>query len=73
MTGTSKNLVIAGVVIVALLFSLSPYLGKGRYQMMGVESGTWKIDTITGQVWGCTTIVSRNRCLQFNNVPPTTE
>ena len=69
----NKSYLIAGAVIAALLFSLSPYLGKGRYQMMGVESGTWKIDTITGQVWGCTTIVSRNRCLQFNNVPPTTE
>jgi|TARA_Y100001949_G_C15726470_1_gene217486 hypothetical protein len=69
MTSTSKNLVIAGVVIVALLFSLSPYLGKGRYQLgqSSNNSSTWKLDTVTGQVWGCGVAAGGSGCGKVNN------
>ena len=73
MTSTSKNLVIAGGGIVALLFSLSPYLGKGRYQLgqSSNNSSTWKLDTVTGQVWGCGS--QDMTCRPLTNDPPTTE
>ena len=69
MTSTSKNLVIAGVVIVALLFSLSPYLGKGRYQLgqSSNNSSTWKLDTVPGQVWGCGVAAVGSGCGKVNN------
>ena len=57
---------VNGLLIVAFLFVLSNFLGKGRYQLSSNPNNSWKLDTVTGRVWGCV----RQECYRQYNIPP---
>ena len=64
---TDNKYFLNGVLIIAFLFVVSYFLvgWTGRYQLMSgaAQNGVWKIDTVTGQVWGCTSYLVG--CLTF--------
>ena len=66
---TDNKYFLNGVLIIAFLFVVSYFLvgWNGRYQFESSSdprsTGVWKIDTVTGQVWACTSY--RVGCLTF--------
>jgi hypothetical protein len=65
---TDNKYFLNGVLIIAFLFVVSYFLvgWTGRYQLgqANDDYATWKIDTVTGQVWVCRNI--RSGCASFN-------
>ena len=67
-----------GIMLVAFLVGTvscsADYAGRpvGRYQFTSSSgAGVWKIDTVTGQVWGCGS--QDMTCRPLTNDSPTTE
>ena len=65
---------MVGMMLIAFLFVVSHFLvgWNGRYQFTSSSgAGVWKIDTVTGQVWGCGS--QDMTCRPLTNDSPTTE
>ena len=65
---------MVGMMLIAFLFVVSHFLvgWNGRYPFTSSSgAGVWKIDTVTGQVWGCGS--QDMTCRPLTNDPPTTE
>jgi hypothetical protein len=71
---TDNKYFVNGLLIAAFLFVVSYFLvgWNGRYQFTSSSgAGVWKIDTVTGQVWGCGS--QDMTCRPLTNDPPTTD